>query len=135
MSTEIQDQVDRLERAVKQVLGISLAEFDSPKQATARLKQVEEEEKLGEKAQAKAAKQLEGPADATTGVIKPASASKSKSSKSKASKAKASKAKKASTAKDGQVRDQIKKKTDELDAAAKAGREATFSGSYGVKGA
>ncbi len=130
MSTEIQDQVDRLERAFKQVLGISLAEFDSPKQATARLKQVEEEEKLGERAQAKAAKQLEGPADATTGVIKPTSASKPKTSKSKASKSK-----KASTAKDGQVRDQIKKKTDELDAAAKAGREATFSGSYGVKGA
>ena len=58
MSTEIQDQVDRLERAFKQVLGVSLAEFDSPKQATARLKQVEEEEKLGERAQAKAAKQL-----------------------------------------------------------------------------
>lgn len=62
MSNELEARVARLERAIAYTLGVDLAEHDDPDQAAARAKQDEADAKAGEKAQAAAAKELEGSA-------------------------------------------------------------------------
>lgn len=59
MSKELEGAVARLERALQQGLNIDLHEYDDPDQAKAHAKELEAEEKLGEKANAAAAKELE----------------------------------------------------------------------------
>ena len=54
MSKDIEERVDRLERAYQQGLNLSLAEFDSADQAKGRDKQAEADEKAAEKAAVKA---------------------------------------------------------------------------------
>jgi len=54
MSKDLEERVDRLERAYQQGLNLSLAEFDSADQARARDKQAEADEKAAEKAAEKA---------------------------------------------------------------------------------
>lgn len=64
MSKEIEDRLDRLEKALGS-FGTDIHEFDSPAQAKAYAKQLEDEQTAEEKQQAKAVKEAEAAAEGT----------------------------------------------------------------------